>query len=220
MGTLLDWFKTRREATIIKKTRDHAKKVYDCNFELNNLVSLLLQGKEKEAPKLIKRINEIENECDDIRRNIMIDLTKGELSPSVREDLAHLVKRLDSVANNANATAKRLGLLTYDVLAPIADEIKKMSQITLDCVKLLQNTIDLQMGHAVDKVIESVNEINRLEHEVDVLNYAVKQKLITIRPEYSPYTAILLFEMVNLLENISDNAEDTADFIKMINVRQ
>lgn len=219
MGSLLEWFKNRREENIIKETRIHAKKVYDCIFELNKLILLFFEGKLHEVPSLIKKVSELEHECDDIRRKIMIDLTKGELEPSIREDLAHLINRLDAVANNTNATAKRFGLLTNDSLIPIADELKKMSGISLKCVEILYKTIDLYLGRASQQVYSNITEINKLEHDIDVINFAIKEKLSKIQPNYSPYTAILLFEMVNLLENISDNAEETAEFIKIIKVR-
>ncbi|MFX1449364.1 MAG: TIGR00153 family protein [Promethearchaeota archaeon] len=220
MGTLLDWFRTRREAKIIKGTRLHAKKVYDCAFELNNIVDLFCNGNTKEVPKLVRRISELENEADEIRRTIMLDLTKGELTPGVREDLAHLIKRLDSVANNINASARRFSLLTKDAITPICKELKEMSKITLECVKILGQTIETQLGGSSPVIFDSVARINRLEHEVDQINMQIKTKLLSIEQSYSPFVAITLYELINVFENITDGAEETADFIKIINVRQ
>ncbi len=219
MGTLIDWFKSRREASIIKETKEHAKKVYDSVYELDKTIKLFLDGKGTDVSKNIKKIDDLERECDSIRRKVMVELSKGELTPSVREDLAHLISRLDSVANNANATANRLGILSPDVLAPIADDLKKMSEITLKCVELLHKTIDLQLGETMDKVMESTMKINELEHDVDGINYEIKRKLINVKPAYSPYIAITVFDMVQAFEQISDFAEETADFIRIINVR-
>ncbi|MHA1379751.1 MAG: TIGR00153 family protein [Candidatus Helarchaeota archaeon] len=219
MGTLLEWFRTRREANIIKEAREHSKKVYDAVFELDNVVKLFCEGKYSETPKLIKKINALENEADGIRRKVMLDLTKGELTPSVREDLAHLVKRLDSVANNANAVARRLSLLTSDNIKPVCEELLQMSKLTLECIKVLNNTIELQLGGASPKIFESVARINRLEHEVDLVNMQIKFKLLGLKQDYSPFEAITIYEMINVFENITDCAEETADFIRIINVR-
>ncbi|NVM04997.1 MAG: TIGR00153 family protein [Candidatus Helarchaeota archaeon] len=220
MGTLLDWFRTRREAKIIKGTRSHSKKVYDCAFELNNIVKLLCNNNIEEVPKLVKKISDLENEADEIRRTIMLDLTKGELTPGIREDLAHLVKRLDSVANNTNATARRLSLLTADVITPICKELKEMSKLTLKCVKVLDQTIGKQLGGSSPKIFESIAKINQLEHEVDQINMQIKKKLLTLEQTFSPFIACTIYEMINVFENITDNAEETAEFIKVINVRQ
>jgi len=219
MGSLLEWFRIRREVGIIKATRTHAKKVYDCTFELNNLIRIFFEGKTQELPNLIKKVHDLENEADTIRRQIMLDLTKGELTADIREDLGNLIIRLDQVANNANATAKRVSLLTPEVLTPIAEDIQKMSKLTLNCIEILQKTIDKQLGETYQTIFESVSQIKRLEHEIDVINYQIKEKLAKIKPDYSSYIALLTFELINSLENISDFAEETADFIKLINVR-
>ena len=221
MGTLLDWFRTRREAKIIKGTRLHSKKVYDAVFELDKVVDLFCKNRSSETPPLIQKINNLENEADEIRRKVMLDLTKGELIPTVREDLAHLIKRLDSVANNTNAAARRLKLLTStsEQLEPIFDELKEMSRFTLLCVELLDKTINEQLGGSSPTIFESVAKINLYEHEVDQLNMAVKKKLIELDKPVAPFIATTIYEMINVFENITDCAEETADFIKVINVR-
>ena len=95
-----------------------------------------------------------------------------------------------------------------------------MSETSLICIGLLHKTIESQLGHPAEEVYNSINEINKLEHDIDVLNFEIKRKLSTINPDYSPYLAMLLFKVIDLLEGISDFAEETADFIRIINVRQ
>lgn len=220
MGTLLEWFKTQREVNIIKGTQDHAKKVYDTVFELNKTIKKFFEGKVEEISAQVKRVNELEHECDAIRRKIMLDLSKGEIAPTVREDLAHLIKRLDLVANNANASAKRLSLLTPEILEPIASEIIEMSETTLKCANVLYKTIAKQLGESTAKIFESITEIHQLEHEVDVIIFNIKKKLIESNLNHPTYVGIIVYELINTIENISDNAEETADFVKIVKVRQ
>ena len=104
LGSLLEWFHNKKEELIVKMTKEHAKKVLECVSELNTLFSNLSIS-EKEKNNIIERINKLENKCDYIRRDITVELVQGALSPNIREDLAHLVKRLDNVADHANATA-------------------------------------------------------------------------------------------------------------------
>ncbi|MHA1379752.1 MAG: TIGR00153 family protein [Candidatus Helarchaeota archaeon] len=219
MGTLLEWFKNRGEADIIRQVHEHVKKVYKVVSELDKTIKLLCEGKSDKIPKLIKNINELENDADEIRRKIMIDLTKKELIPNVREDLAHLTKYLDSVANNANALARRLGLLTPEMLSPIYDEVINMSKITLKCVDVLKDMVIKQLGGSTDDVIESVSKIQRYEHDVDYLSLETKKKLIKLDLKFSSFASITIQEILNVLENITDSAEETAEFIKIINVR-
>ncbi|MHA1384725.1 MAG: DUF47 domain-containing protein [Candidatus Helarchaeota archaeon] len=219
MGTLLEWFKQKGEVNIIKKTREHAKKVYDVVAELDKVVKLFCDSKSEKIPTLIKKINELENEADEIRRSVMLDLTKKELAPNVREDLAHLIKRLDDVANNANAVARRLGLLEPDMLKPIRNELNEMSNMTIKSVDILKDTIIKQLGGSTEDILENISKIQKLEHDVDMLNLEVKSKLIDLNLNVSPFISITIQEIINVFENITDSAEETAEFIKIINVR-
>ena len=114
MGSLLEWFSTKREEKVIKRTKEHSKKVYECVYEFQRAIELYCDGKVDKAAKLISRVNQIENEADDIRREVLLLLSKGQMVPQVREDLTHLTKRLDDVANGANAAGRRLQLLATE----------------------------------------------------------------------------------------------------------
>ena len=95
MGTLLEWFRTRREAKIIRRVKEHGKKVYNCVVQFREALSLFLNNDMKAAKSAIKKVSQIENECDDIKREMLVELAKGELSPQVRNDLAHIIIQLD-----------------------------------------------------------------------------------------------------------------------------
>ena len=222
MGTLFEWFRSRKEAKIIKKTRMHAKKVVSCILELKEVI-LAINKKDYDAVRLgVKRINEIENECDDIRREIMIDLSKSELTPSVREDLAHLIKRLDDIANNANAFGRRLNLIqNLEILAPISDKMIEIADITLKSTEKVRFLVDELLEEESTHIVETVQEVGKLEHDVDNLNYEIKRQLQKIDfTDISPFTATVVHEMINMLESITDSAEDVADLIRLLDLER
>ncbi|NHI91262.1 MAG: DUF47 family protein [Candidatus Lokiarchaeota archaeon] len=222
MGTLFEWFRSRKEAKIIKKTRAHAKKVYDTINEFKNVIVSIKNKKFDKVRLGVKRIDDIEHECDDIRRDILIELSKGELSPSIREDLAHLVKRLDDIANHANAASRRLILIdNLEVLLPVSDKLVEMMEITILAVEKARLLVDELLKEDSQLIIEMVNEVGVLEHKVDNINYVIKRDLQKIDyKNISPFTATLVHEMVNRMESISDSAEDVADLIRLLYVER
>lgn len=222
MGTLFEWFRSRKEAKIIKKTRAHAKRVYETINELN-IVILAIKNSEFDKVKLgVKRIDDVEHECDDIRREILIELSKGELAPSIREDLAHLVKRLDDIANHANAAGRRLNLIeNVGILLPISDRMVEMMEITMLAVEKTRMLVDELLEEDSKVIIEIVHEVGKLEHQVDNLNYIIKRDLQKIDfKEISPFTATIVYEMINRMESITDAAEDVADLIRLLYVER
>ena len=218
MGTLFEWFRSRKEAKIIKKTRMHAKKVHDTILELKEVI-IAINKKDFEKVRLgVKRIDDIENECDDIRREVLVELSKGELAPSIREDLAHLIKRLDDIANHANAFGRRLNLIeNLDILFPISEKMIEMVDVTLVAVEKVRILVDELLKEESTQIVELVQEVGKLEHDVDILNYALKRDLQKIdATNISPFTANIIYEMINRLESISDSAEDVADLIRLL----
>ncbi len=169
MGTLLEWFRGRREAKIISRIKEHAKKAYNCVVLFNEALSNFYQGDAKATQASIKKVNQIENECDQIRREIMTSLTKGELSPQVRNDLAHLVGRLDNIANSANAAARRLSILKPNTVTnQISELLQKMVDKTLSCAEVLRDTIEIEIEGTIEEVDSSITRINKLNMRLTV----------------------------------------------------
>ncbi len=221
MGTLLDWFRSRREQKIINQIKEHAKKAYNCVVLFKDALTSFFAEDMAGAKKMIKRVNQVENECDNLRREIMNALTRGELAPQVRNDLAHLIGRLDNVANSANASARRLGIIQPQPLKIIYDPLLEMVDKTILCAEVLRDTIEIEMKGALEEVNDSITRINKIEHEVDHLHYNVLEKLTNTEDykDISPFMALNIYELIENIEQISDYCEATADFVKIINLR-
>jgi predicted phosphate transport protein (TIGR00153 family) len=221
MGTLLDWFRSRREQKIINQIKEHAKKTYNCVVLFKDALTEFFKDDMKGAKKIIKRVNQVENECDVLRRAIMDTLTRGELAPQVRNDLAHLIGRLDNVANSANASARRLGIITPQPLEIVYDALLEMVDKTILCAEVLRDAIEIEISGAIEEVNDSIIRINRIEHEIDQLHYNVLEKLTNTEStkEISHFMALNIYELIENIEQISDYCEATADFVKIINLR-
>ncbi|MHA1264006.1 MAG: DUF47 domain-containing protein [Candidatus Helarchaeota archaeon] len=220
MGTLLEWFRTRREAKIIRGIKEHAKKAYNCVVEFKEALTLFLNNDVKGAQQSAKKVNQIENECDNIRRELTSELTKGELSSQVRNDMAHLINRLDYVANSANAAARRLIILKPENLQPIADDLLEMVDKSIEGAEILRDTIELEIEGSTEDVDASVAKINFIEHQVDQIHYKILETLNHLdHKDLSPFVALTIYELIENVEQISDSCESTADFVKIINLQ-
>ncbi|NVM52116.1 MAG: DUF47 family protein [Candidatus Helarchaeota archaeon] len=220
MGTLLEWFRTRREVKIIRRIKEDGKKVYNCVVQFKDALSLFLKKDMKGAKNAIQKVSNIENECDDLKRELLTELTKGELSPQVRNDLAHLISHLDQVANSANAGARRLGVLKPEHIEPIADMLLEMVDKSIEGAEVLRDTIEIEIEGKTEDVDASITRINYLEHEVDQIHYRILQKLNQLDyKEFSPFVALTMYQLIGAIEQISDACEATADFVKIINLQ-
>jgi len=218
MSGLLEWFKTRRESEVIRKTREHALKVNQVVKETQAFIKKAFEGKTPKRTQ--KRTEQIEHEADILRREIFSILTTGELSkPNEREDLMHIVKRMDDVANNANAAVRRLAVLNVGAFPDeLKDLVSKMMSHSLECSDMLKECIE-KLGIDASEILRLTDRIGNIEHEVDLLNSKVKSFLIKSNLTVNPFEAIVVHEFIERIENISDACEDTADIVKLMALR-
>jgi len=223
MSSLYEWFKSRNEESAINKTLIHTQKVLECVVEFQKGMSFLIDEKNIElALKVFSRVDELEHQADGIRRNILNMLSKAELTPVIRENLTHLVKRIDDVANAANASARILTYMNYKDFFKLDDSvlknILKMSEVSVQCVKKLNIMVNMLITTEHKEIQKIGEEINILEHKIDELHFLVNKNLVSKHPDINPFSAIMIHNCINAMEAISDNSEEVADYIIMLTI--
>ena len=222
MSSLFEWFKSRNEETAINKTLIHTQKVLECIVEYEKALSFLIEEHNLDlALKVFHRVDELEHQADGIRRNILNMISKAELPNSVRENLIHLVKRIDDVANAANASARILISMNHNDFLNLDKEIHKnmldMARYSVDAVKKLNLMVKDLVNAKEDEIKKIGEEVSILEHKCDEKRYAINNRLVhSSNPNINPFSAIVIHNCIFALEAISDNAEEVADYIIML----
>lgn len=149
----------------------------------------------------------------------MADISKGELHPSIRTDLSHLIKRLDDVANCATGVARRIDTIPmtfWEQSSPeTLDLISEMMKITVKCGEYLDKIVIDLLGERKN-VKEYNNHINRLEHEVDILNIKLRESLQYTDYDLNAFTVFTVGNTIDIIEAISDAMEVVADYIMLL----
>ncbi|MHA1733065.1 MAG: DUF47 domain-containing protein [Promethearchaeota archaeon] len=224
MGSLIDWFKQKNREDALTKTRNHVQKVLECVAEAQRALKLYIDGKFEEATKVVARVGELEHDGDAIRRDILKDLSRGELSSSVRADLTHLVKRIDDVAGAANASAKFMSIFPEDAWKNIVEHFRKpltdMLEHSVEATRLLVEMVDDLAGERVF-IADLGQRVNQHEHEVDVLHFTTKKDLVDVRlfgGEFPGrhFLSIHFLTLLDIIETITDCCEEVADYIILL----
>lgn len=223
LSSLFEWFKSRNEESAINKTLVHMQKVLECVVEYEKGLAFLIEEKNVDlALKVFFRVNELEDQADGIRRNILKMLSKAELSSIIRENLIHLAKRIDDIANATNASARILIYMNQTDFMKLDEEVHKkildMAHISVEAVKKLNIMVNALMSGNGAEIQKLGAEVNALEHQVDELRFAVNRILVSNTHSINPFSAIEIHNCIGALESISDNAEDVADYIIMLTV--
>jgi predicted phosphate transport protein (TIGR00153 family) len=224
MSSLFEWFRSRNEESAINKTFVHMQKVLECVVEFEKALSFLIEEKNVDlALKVFFRVDELEHQADTIRRNILAMLTKAELDSNIRENLTHLIKRVDDIANAANAAARILIYMNYSEFQKLSSDIHQkileMARVTVETVKKTSTLVDMLGTGNENEIRKRGEEISKLEHECDEYHFSINRMLVSEdNPITNPFTAIEIHSCISAMEAITDNAEEVADYIIMLSL--
>ena len=160
-------------------------------------------------PAAVQKIKEIEHRGDDMTHKILIKLNQTFITPLDREDIHLLASSLDDVLDFINGASDRL--LTYKISQP-SPSAKVLASIILKQAQELKKAVAL-LGKD-HHLLEHCVEVNRLENEADQVSREAIGRLFD--GGYDPITLIKLKELLEILEQASDKAEDVANVLETV----
>lgn len=212
----------KRETAVnaLEKTVKHAKIVQECIKNLDLGLQVLLNEKDTEkSHDLFQKVDNLENDADKLRREIQQDVSIGELNPSVRQNLSHLIKRMDDVANCCTGVARRINTIPLKFWEESSKEtietILEMMKITVECGQFLDKLV-LDLLEERKNIKEFSQKVNQFEHTVDVLNIKLRKFLQETAYTVNYFTIFTAGNVFDILEAISDAIEAVADYILVL----
>jgi predicted phosphate transport protein (TIGR00153 family) len=118
------WFEQRRKTQGLELSHDQMTKAFGTVTWLNKATKSFSEKNFKEAQKYINNLYQTEEGVDSLRTDVFMELSKGAaLIANYREDLLHLVKRLDTLADYTKDAARCLEMLSgADIPQELADK--------------------------------------------------------------------------------------------------
>ncbi len=216
------WFQSRNSQNIMEKAGTHIRKVLETLVEFERGFNIFV--KEKDAPmalEIFRRVDDLEREADGIRREILMQISKSELSPQIREDLTHLVKRIDRIANMTNGASRRMMGIQLENIMYLGDIVfdKLLESIdnAIQAVKVLTLIWKRFREADTEEILTLCEKIQVLEHKCDILQSEVYEELINLEePPFNHFVAIQISHLVDMIETISDKVEDVGDYIEVL----
>jgi predicted phosphate transport protein (TIGR00153 family) len=165
-----------------------------------------------ELKLMAPRIEQLEEEADEILHEVFTRLNETFITPFDPEDIHSLCSHLDDVMDGLEDIAHRIVSYRID---PIPQPVQEVCQLIQACsvelskaVEALENMPNIH-GHCI--------EINRIEGQIDTV---VRQAIVDLFDnETNPVQVIKLKEIYDYLENTADACEDVADVLQAIVVK-
>ncbi len=176
------------------------------------------KGEAAEAKRNVERLFLVETEIDNLRRAVFEEATRGSLPSKDREDIMHLVKRLDVMADHVKDSGRSLMLLA-DVMLPngVWGELVGISKDLVEESTALRKSIERLGGDAAE-VKALAEKVDEVETRIDERYLRTKSLLLKQGGQVDAAVLIVLMDLLQSLEEVADSCDDTADYVRVLTV--
>jgi predicted phosphate transport protein (TIGR00153 family) len=164
-----------------------------------------------DVPRKCQAIKDVEHRADDITHRAFARLHTQFITPFDRAEIHRLLSRIDDVLDLADAAAERIGLYDIDQVLP---EARDLAAVLVKQVETMQEAVRglRNMKKDPGAILEACKEMNVLENQADSLTRRTMAKLF--KRGNDPLTVMKWKEIIDLIEDATDRAEDVANVIE------
>src|ERR1700682_4293846 len=128
----------------------------------------MLRGGE-ETPIFCQRVNQFENDADNITREVLTAVRRTFITPFDRVDIKNLITSMDDAIDQMQQTAKAVILFEVRTFEP---HMRAMGTLLVECANLVGRALPLMksIGDNVSMLTQITEELTKLEGRVDDLH--------------------------------------------------
>jgi len=205
----------RRALTVC---RDHLRKVLNLVRKIPQMMECFINDDKDKAKQLFNEIRRDEDEVDNARRMVSGELAEIGAILLSREDFLRFTNLSSEIADFSEGIAFRiLEVMEHNWKVPVdlKRDILKLSEAVLETVLRLRETM-MVLSYGSTKAMEKAKDVEVAERTVDEFYRQVELKLINTKLEFP--ALILLRDVIQLLEDSADKAEDAADAARILSL--
>ncbi len=215
------WFEKRRRTRGLELAHDQIARAFDTVTWLNKAMKSFSEGNIEEAKAHIEKLYKAEEEVDQLRTEVFMELSKGAaLVADYREDLLHVVKRLDTLADHTKDAARCIEMLGD---TKIPEELCKktvfMTSKLVETAQTLRDSIE-KMSLNPAEAIEGAKKVGDIEHDLDEEYLKVKSLFVKYGDKINCGAMVIFDDLIEFIEHAADMCADTADYIVVLSSRE
>lgn len=211
------WFERRRRTKALDLAQEQITKALDTVTLLHQATQSILQGRKAEALQRIENLFKAEEEVDRLRSEVFKELSKGAaLFADYREDLLHLVKRLDTLADHVKDAARCMEMLADTQLPEeLCQHTVHMTSLLVDCAQALRGCIE-KLAVSPAEAIQGAQKVEDIEHQIDDDYLKTKASFIKYGEQINVGAMVIFDDLIEFIEQAADMCADTADYIVIL----
>ena len=199
----------------VQPLEKHMDVTYRCAKKLMDFFPATIAGDWDAAIEARNEIESLENEADDLKKEIRLHLPKSLFMPVPREDLLELLLVQDKIANRTKDVSGLVLGRRMRFPDPIAPLLIDFVERNVDAAKQARKSVrELDelftagfRGAEVDLVESMIEELDRIETETDTKQAELRAELFKIESSLNPVDAVFMYKVIELTGEIADMAE-------------
>jgi predicted phosphate transport protein (TIGR00153 family) len=216
-----NWFEKRRKTKGLELAHEQITKAFDTVTWLHKAMKSFSENNFEESSKYIENLYKAEEEVDKLRTDVFMELSKGAaLVADYREDLLHLVKRLDTLADHTKDAARCLEMLAEtEIPQELTEKTVFMTSKLVETAQTLRGSIEKISSNPAE-AIEQAKKVGEIEHELDGEYLKAKSLFVKYGAQVNCGAMVIFDDLIEFIEHAADMCADTADYILVLSSRE
>ncbi len=206
--------RVRRRALSV--CQEHLRKVLEISRKVPRMMNSFVKEDKKTAQQLFIEIKQLRDGVDVARRRVSLELAEIGAILMSREDYLRFTNLTSEIADFCEGIAFRLLQIMerkWKVAPDIKNDLMKLSDAVFETIsKLRETAITLNYGSA--KTLEKAREVEIAERIVDDLYRELEVKILNSHTEIP--VLLLLWNVIEIMEDAADKAEDASDAARIL----
>ncbi|UCE15783.1 MAG: DUF47 family protein [Candidatus Bathyarchaeota archaeon] len=196
--------------------QEHLRTVLAISRKVPQIVDSFVKEDKKTAHQLFSEIKELGDSVDMARRKVAQELAEIGAILISREDFLRFTNLTSEIADFCEGIAFRLLEILerkWKVAPTIKNDLLKFSEAVFDTVSKLRETA-MTLNYGSMKTLEKAREVEVAERIVDDLYRELEVKILNSQVEIP--ALLLLRDVIALMEDAADKAEDASDAARIL----
>ena len=196
--------------------QDHLRKVLDLTRKIPQMIDYFMKSDKDRATQLFNEVTGGEAEVDKARRLVSQELAEIGAILLSREDFLRFTNLTSEIADFSEGIAFRLvEIMQHNWTVPmdIKKDLLKLSEAVFDTVLKLREMV-MALNYGSTKTMEKAKDVEIAEQNVDAIYRELEIKLLGSKVDFP--ALILMRDVLQLLEDSADKAEDAADAARIL----
>ena len=208
----------------ITPLQKHIGKVIECVERLLPYFESVIEENWQQAEQLQTELAQLENDADEIKNQLRINLPSSLFMPVDRRDVLEVLDLQDQIANKAKdisgLTLGRQMTLPEPIQSTYMEFLKRCIDATHQAQVAINELDELVTtgfrGDEATRVKNMIKHLHEIEGETDDIQVRLRSELFRIENDLPPIHVVFLYKIIEWTGDLADAAQSTGNRLQLM----